>query len=144
MNQVEKAVSLFEGNVNCSQAMLIVFGEPYGLDSEIAKKLGRPFGGGIGRLAQICGAVTGAIMVLGLACDREDEDSAKDLVYERVREFVHRFEKLHGTSICKGLLGADLSTEEGRQKVKEEKLTRKICPGLVRDAGELLADLLKS
>lgn len=73
MNNVKKTVDLFPSRLNCPQAMLTVFGESYGLDSEMAEKLGRLFGGGMGHMAGTCGAVTGAVLVLGLAKDHEDE-----------------------------------------------------------------------
>jgi C_GCAxxG_C_C family probable redox protein len=142
MNQVEKTVNMFDNGLNCSQAMLAVFGEPFGVDLETAKRLGRPFGGGMGHLARTCGAVTGAIMVLGLARDNSDEGRAKQEVYQAVKELVRRFEKRHGTSACKELLGEDMSTEEGMRKIREEKLVRKICPEFVRDAAEILFKLL--
>jgi len=143
MNRTEKAVELFEGGLNCSQAILAVFGEPYGLDLEAAKRLGRPLGGGMGRLGEVCGAVTGAIAALGLAQGNGvDEGAARDEVARSVRELVHRFEERHGTTLCKGLLGADMSTEAGRKRIKEEKLVAKLCPGFVSDAAEILAQLI--
>ena len=65
MNNVEKTVDLFSTGLNCSQAILTVFGEPYGLDAEMAAKLGRPLGGGIGHMAKTCGAISAAGTGLG-------------------------------------------------------------------------------
>ncbi len=141
MNRIEKAEELSNQGLNCSQAILTVYGSSFGIDPEKAKQLGRPFGGGMGRLALTCGALTGAVMVLGLAKDLPVEAEARELSYGKVRELFQRFEARHGTTLCKGLLGADLSTEEGRQKAKEDKLVGKVCPGLVREVCELL-DLL--
>lgn len=141
MNRMEKAEELFKQGFNCSQAILTVYGSSFGIDPEKAKQLGRPFGGGMGRLALTCGALTGAVMVLGLAKDLPVEAEARELSYGQVRELFRRFEASHGTTLCKELLGADVGTEEGRQKAKEEKLVSKVCPGLVREVGGLL-DLL--
>ncbi len=141
MNRMEKAEELFNQGLNCSQAILTVYGSSFGINPEKAKQLGRPFGGGMGRLALTCGALTGAVMVLGLAKDLPVEAEARELSYGKVRELFQRFEARHGTTLCKGLLGADLSTEEGRQKAKEDQLVGKVCPGLVREVCELL-DLL--
>ena len=74
MNNVEKTVDLFSAGLNCSQAILTVFGESYGLDAEMAANLGRPLGGGIGHLAKTCGAVTAAALILGMAKDDQDEE----------------------------------------------------------------------
>jgi C_GCAxxG_C_C family probable redox protein len=143
MNAAQKAMHLFENGLNCSQAILTAFGEPHGIDSESAKKLGRPWGGGVGRMGRICGAVTGAIMVLGLAQSRkQDEAEARNDICSSVQELVRRFEQRHGTSVCKELLGADFSTEEGQRKIKEEMLVKKLCPKFVEDAGAMLAELV--
>lgn len=141
MNRIELAGELFDKGLNCSQAILTVFGYDFGIDPEKAKQLGRAFGGGMGRMALTCGALTGAVMVLGLAKDHPVETDARALSYEKVRELFQRFEARHGTTVCKELLVADLSTEEGRQKAKEEKLTSNVCPGLVKDVAGIL-DLL--
>jgi C_GCAxxG_C_C family probable redox protein len=138
MNRIEKAEELFNQGLNCSQAMLTVFGSPFGIDPERAKQLGRAFGGGMGRLALTCGALTGAVMVLGLAKDHPVEAEARELSFGKVRELFQRFEARYGTTLCKELLGADLSTEEGRQKAKEDKLVSKVCPGLVKEVAGIL------
>jgi C_GCAxxG_C_C family probable redox protein len=144
MKAAQKAMHLFENGLNCSQAILTAFGEPHGIDAQSAKKLGRPWGGGVGRMGQICGAVTGAIMVLGLAQNRmQDEAGARNDICASIQELVRRFEQRHGTSVCKDLLGADFSTEEGQRKIKEEMLVKKLCSKFVEDAGGILAELLE-
>lgn len=142
MNRIEETGKLFTQGLNCSQAILTVFGSSFGIDPTRAKQLGRPFGGGMGHLALTCGALSGAVMVLGLAKDHPEEAEARELAFGKVRELFQRFEAHHGTSICKELLGADMSTVEGRQKIKEEKLVGKVCPGLVREVAGILEMLL--
>lgn len=142
MNRVERTVNLFPGVLNCSQATLTVFGEQYGLNAEMAAKLGRPLGGGMGHTARTCGALTAAVMILGLANDDEDETKARQASFAAVQEFFKRFEALHGTTECKFLLGEDMNTEEGMKKIKEEKLVMKRCPPFVRDAASILETLL--
>ena len=142
MDNAKRAVDLFTGGLNCSQAMLTVFGEPYGLEPEMAAKLGRPLGGGMGHLAKTCGAVTACVLVLGMAKDHQDEGEARTASHFCVQEFFRRFEALHGTTECKNLLGVDLSTEEGLKKAREEKLPKKVCPPFVRDAASILEELL--
>ncbi len=144
MNNVERAVDLFPTKLNCSQAMLTVFGEPYGLNAKLAARLGLPLGGGMGHLARTCGAITAAVLVLGLAKDHEDEEEAKRVSFSCVQELFRSFEALHGTTECKGLLGADMSTAEGLKKVREEKLVSRVCPALVRDVATILERLLAS
>jgi C_GCAxxG_C_C family probable redox protein len=144
MNNVERAVDLFANGLNCSQAMLTVFGEPYGLDAKMAEKLGRPLGGGMGRLALTCGAITGAVLILGLAKGHQEEAEARKVSYSSVRELFRRFEVLHGTTACKSLLGADMSTAEGLKKIQDQQLVSKVCPVFVKDAANILESLLAS
>ncbi|MBI4964774.1 MAG: C_GCAxxG_C_C family protein [Desulfomonile tiedjei] len=143
MNNPEKTVELFANGLNCSQAILTVFGEPYGLNSDMARKLGRTLGGGMGRMARTCGAVTAAVLVLGLARDDQDEGEARKASFSRVQELFKRFETRHKTSECKNLLGADMSTEEGTKKIQDQQLVRNLCPAFVRDAAMMLEELLK-
>ncbi|MEW6351929.1 MAG: C-GCAxxG-C-C family protein [Thermodesulfobacteriota bacterium] len=142
MNRIEKTVDLFASGLNCSQAMLTVFGETYGLDAEVAKRLARPLGGGMGRMARTCGAVTAAVLVLGLAKDNDDEGQARNVSYASVRDLLTRFEALHGSTECRSLLGVDLSTEEGLKKAQEAKRVSKVCPLFVKDAAGILEELL--
>jgi C_GCAxxG_C_C family probable redox protein len=144
MNNVDRTVDLFASGLNCSQAILTVLGEPYGLDSKLSARLGRPLGAGMGRLSLTCGALTAAVLVLGLAKDDRDEGEARKVTYSNVQELFRRFEALHGTTECRSLLGADMSTVEGLKKVQDEKLVSKLCPAFVRSAAEILEKLLAS
>lgn len=144
MNNVERTADLLSTGLNCSQAILTAFGQSYGLDAEMAANLGRPLGGGMGHMARTCGAVTGAVLVLGLAKDNQDEGEARKVSHSCVQDLFRRFEALHGTTECKELLGVDMSTEEGLKKVQEEKLVRKVCPRFVRDTAGILDELLRS
>ena len=146
MNRIEKTVDLQRnGGLNCSQAILTAFGEQFGMDAETAKMLGRPWGGGMGHLAETCGYLTGAILVLAQAYKHNDEDQAREEVFEAVRELFSRFEKQRGTTSCKELLGADISTDEGLKKIKQEQLVKKICcgdSGIGQDVAEILEELI--
>jgi C_GCAxxG_C_C family probable redox protein len=143
MNNAERAAELFDSGLNCCQAVLTVFGEPYGLCPATAKRVARAFGGGMGRLGKTCGAVSGAVAVLGLASDREDESEAKKVSYSYVQEFFRRFEALHGATDCRGLLGTDVSTEEGYKQARESELFKNVCPAFVKDAATILEELLE-
>ncbi len=142
MNNVQRTVDLFASGLNCSQAMLTVFGEPYGLTAEMASKLGRPLGGGMGRLAKTCGAVTAAVLILGLAKDHNEERKARETSFFAVKQLFRIFEARHGTTDCKSLLGADMSTAEGLEKIQQEGLVKNLCPAFVQDAADILEGLL--
>ena len=143
MNQVQRTVDLFASGMTCSQAMLSVFGEAYGLDLELVARLGRPLGGGMGRSGRTCGAVTAAVLLLGLANDDPDEAEARKVCFQRVQQLFQRFESLHGTAECKELLGADWNTAEGLKRIQEENLVKNRCPAFVRDTASILEELLR-
>jgi C_GCAxxG_C_C family probable redox protein len=121
--------------------MLAGFGELYGLDRSAALKLARAFGSGMG-MGRECGAVTGALMILGLKVqEASSEKETRYRVYDLVREFVRLFEEKRGTILCKDLLGVDTGTPEGRDKAIKDNLFRTLCPGFVRDAAQILDDI---
>jgi len=124
--------------------MLAGFGEPLGLTRDQAFKIARAYGAGMGT-GGICGAVTGAYMILGfLVGEDQDERRARFKAYELVGEFARRFEARRGTIICKTLLdGVDLGTDAGRKEALDKNLFREVCPGYVRDAGEILEELAR-
>jgi len=114
------------------------------MDEDLACHLSAGFGGGMGRTANVCGAVTGAILALGLL--GRDSDS-KELrcrlrAYLRVQEFCREFEEKHGTLTCRGLLGYDISTPEGCDQIEHEGLIHSRCPAFVSDAVKIVEDIL--
>jgi C_GCAxxG_C_C family probable redox protein len=89
-----------------------------------------------------CGAVTGAMLVLGFKVqEASTEKETRFKVYDLNRELVRRFEQTHGTITCKGLLGVDVGTPEGRDKAIKDNLFRTLCPGFVREAAQILSDM---
>ena len=146
MSEVEKAVSLFMNGFRCSQAILSTYGLQFGLERELALKLASPFGAGMGSLGNTCGAVTGAFMVLGLKYgnSKVSEIKKKEKAYQVAKEFASRFKSQNGTIKCSKLLNCDISTPEGRNKAVEEKLFIEVCPKLVRDAAEILEEILQN
>ena len=138
----DRVVALhLEGKANCAQAMLMVYGKYCGVSEERAMKLAAGFGGGMGGMGKTCGAVSGAIAVLGLTYEI-DNPAAKANVYALVKEFAKRFTDRHSTLICNELLGYDIRIPEGIQMVREKKLFSTICPMVDRSAAEILEDLL--
>jgi C_GCAxxG_C_C family probable redox protein len=140
--KVEQAVSLFKQGYNCSQAILAAYAEHPDLSRKTALKLACGFGGGM-QMAETCGAVTGAFMVIGLKygpADAEDKN-AKEKTYELVREFVEKFNSRNGSVICKELLGCDISTREGAKIAKENNLFSSLCPKMIRDAAEIIEEI---
>ncbi len=140
----EQAVNNFKEGSNCSQAVISVYAEQLGLSRKMASRIARGFGGGMGRMAQTCGAVTGAFMVLGLKYGNDDihDKEAKERIYGLVREFTRRFENRNGSIVCRELLGCDISKPEGAMSAKENGLFASVCPKLVRGAAEILDEMI--
>jgi C_GCAxxG_C_C family probable redox protein len=137
----ESAASIFSQNYNCSQSVFSVFASHYELDEKVALKLASPFGGGVARRGELCGAVTGSLMTLGLA-HGADKPAGKEDIYQLSQEFMHRFKEKHGSILCHDLIDCDLSTPAGHQAAVEKGAFRNICPLLVKDAVEILQAML--
>ncbi|UCE07513.1 MAG: C_GCAxxG_C_C family protein [bacterium] len=144
MSNVEKAVKFFEDGFACSQAILSTYGEKFGLDKKLAFKIGDPFGAGMRGLSETCGAVTGAFMVIGLKYGRTQANNslAKEKTTEFVQQFVKRFKSRHDTIVCKELLGYDVSIPEQKAQVEDQNLFQTACPKFVRNAAEILEEIL--
>ena len=144
MSKMEQALSCMEEGFSCSQSIFSTFAADFGIDRETALKIASSFGGGMACTAETCGAVTGAFMVLGLKYGRtvgKDEET-KQRNYDFVLEFIKRFRDKHGSICCRELLGHDISTTEGRERMKEEGLFETLCRDLVRSSVEILEILL--
>ncbi|MBN2185771.1 MAG: C_GCAxxG_C_C family protein [Candidatus Krumholzibacteriota bacterium] len=144
MNKPESAAACFEEGFSCAQAIVSAFGEESGLDREMALKVSGAFGGGMGRMGETCGVVTGAVIVIGLkyAKTKAEDDGTKEKAYSLVREFVEKFKSQNGSTLCRELLGCDISTPEGMKYSEENKISANLCPKLVRYGAELLEQIL--
>jgi C_GCAxxG_C_C family probable redox protein len=145
MSKTEEAVSCFNEGFMCSQALLSTYGAQFGLDRGTALKVSAAFGGGMGRMGETCGAVTGAFMVIGLKYGRTavQDTQSHENTNRLVKEFVDEFKSRNGSIVCRELLGCDLSTREGQKAFMEKNLRTTLCPRLVRDAAEILEQLLR-
>jgi C_GCAxxG_C_C family probable redox protein len=143
MSRIEFALSRFPHGFNCSQSLLSAYAEPLGMDDATALKIASGFGGGMSGMADTCGAVTGALMVLGLKYGQASPDhESRAAIYARVRDFAERFKKRNGSLMCRDLLGCDISLPEGLQQAYEQGLFATTCPKFVRDACEILDEML--
>jgi C_GCAxxG_C_C family probable redox protein len=111
---VNKAISYFEEGYNCSQAVFMAYADIYGIDTETAAKLATSFGGGMGRLREVCGAVSGMFLVLGMhypAIDTKDK-IAKTQNYDAVQRTAKEFKAEMGSYICADLLKTKRQPED--------------------------------
>ncbi len=138
MNHVERAVELFDSGYNCSQAVLAAYAPSLGMTEADALKVASGFGGGMGLSGGICGAISGAFMVIGLKyAAAEPDKAAKVRTYELVRRAMQMFHEQAGSLNCRDLLGFDLSTPEARGRAAEARAFD-ACTEFVRGAAEIL------
>ena len=145
MSNADLAIACFKEDYNCSQAVLSTYAPTLGLDRETALRVAAAFGGGMGRTGETCGAVSGALMVIGLRYGRSTagDEGAKEKTYNLAVEFLKTFAARNdGCVKCRELLGCDISSPEGRQAAREQGLFDTLCPQFVRDAAEIVEQLL--
>jgi C_GCAxxG_C_C family probable redox protein len=138
------ATEKFLQGYNCAQSVLWSFREELRLDPDLALKVACGFGAGMARRQEVCGAVAGGIMVLGLRHGRGEnqERLATEQTYRKTQELLRRFELKHGSCRCRDLLpGCDLMTEQGQQFFKDHDLLNKTCKECVRSVVEIVEAL---
>ncbi len=145
MNKVECSEQCFLSGFNCAQAVFSTYSGELGLDPVLALRIAGGFGGGMGHIGETCGAVTGAIMLIGLKYGkvRVDDTAAKEKTYALVQEYKRQFVELNGSVRCKELLGYDISIPEEMNIAGEKNLFKTLCPKLVKDSAEIVEKLLE-
>lgn len=141
-NHTDRAVALFQEGYNCAQSVFAAYCEKTGMDFETALKLSSSFGGGMGRLREVCGAVSGMFLVVGAKYGYTDpkDRQAKERHYRLVQTLAKRFEEQNGSIICRELLKPDDSAQGGRSEGYDRK---RPCVELVRCAAEIVDDYLE-
>ena len=144
--KAEKAKKLFKDGYNCSQAVLGAFCEDIGLDFETAVKLSSSFGGGMGRMREVCGAVSGMFMAAGLkyGYSSPEDIEGKTRHYKLIQQMAEEFRNKNGSIICRELLGrqeSETSSHVPSARTKEYYKKRP-CAELVEDAAEIFENIL--
>ena len=144
MEKQEAAVSCFKKGFNCSQAVFFVFGSDFGMDTDTAHRVACAFGGGLAGSGETCGAVTGALMALGLKYGMTDPGNqpAKEETYAYAKRFLQEFASRHHSTRCRDLLGRDITTPAERAQAKADGLFETVCPRFVRDAVQIVETLI--
>ena len=144
MSRAEEAKKQFEKGFSCAPAVLSTYSEQLGLEKAFALKIACGFGGGIGRMGRTCGAVTGAVMVIGLKHGQVNlaDVESRQKTYTLVKEFVDGFTALHGSIECRELIGYDLSKSSDFESARESGVFQNKCPGFVYDSARILEDVL--
>lgn len=139
----DQALSYFEQGFSCPQSVLATYAEQLGLDLETALKISSGFAGGMGRMGETCGAVTGAFMVIGLKFGpaTPDDAEARQRTFELVRKFAQTFKSANPSLLCKELLGFDVSTPEGKEAAKQPGAYDP-CQKIIKNAVEILESII--
>jgi C_GCAxxG_C_C family probable redox protein len=135
------AVKHYREGYNCAQSLLLAYGLESGLDLHQMVVAAESFGVGMGRQGETCGAVAGALMIIGLKHGSYDAGDARatETTYEQVRQFCRRFTGLNQSIVCRELLGYDIGTTEGMAAAVENGAFT-VCPKYVRDAASIVAE----
>jgi C_GCAxxG_C_C family probable redox protein len=143
----ELAAQYHERGYGCAQAVLASFAGDYGLDESLALRLATGFGSGMGRMCEVCGALTGAFMVVGMKYGKEKTDGTRygnetETTYRLVAAVANEFKERNGSIFCRDLIGYDLMDSDERAKVIELGLFKTTCRKCILDAVEILEQVL--
>ncbi|WP_027339474.1 C-GCAxxG-C-C family protein [Halonatronum saccharophilum] len=145
MSRSEVGVNKFREGYNCAQSLIFSYSDKVNISKDLALRLANGFGGGMGRKQEVCGAVSGGILVLSLLYGRgESEDKEKqEEAYSKVRELIDKFEDKYGTINCKKLLdGCSLLTPEGQEVFKSKQMIKR-CYGYVDYTVKTLEEIIE-
>ena len=143
MNKKEVALTCMSKKYNCAQSVLCAFAEDVGIEKDTALKVATCFGGGM-RCGEVCGAVTGILMAIGMkyGSSAENDEAGKYPAYKKEMEFIKRFKEKHGTVLCRELLKMDVSRPEGMQEVVKKGLHKTVCANAIVIAVEIAEELI--
>ena len=144
MDHGMKAAELFLGGYNCAQSVVVAFGDLTGLEADFAAKMASSFGGGMGRMREVCGAVSGMLMVAGLLYGYETpgDDVSKKAHYVRVQHLAGRFREEVGSIVCREILKNPPSDPNPSPRTAEYYAQRP-CARMVLLAGQILDEYIK-
>ena len=143
----QKAMNLFKEGYNCSQSVFLAFKDLYGIDRSTALKLSSSFGGGMGRLREVCGSVSGMFLTAGVlyGYDSPKDRSSKTEHYKRIQELARSFEELNGSIVCRELLGLDQKKESYVPEERTKDYYRKRpCEQIVGCAAYIMEDYISN
>jgi C_GCAxxG_C_C family probable redox protein len=143
-NRPETAAATMLGGLNCAQSVTKTFAAEMGMDERTATRLAAGFGGGMGRSGYVCGALTGAVCVLGAKFGNAEpsEAAARDKTYAAAGDLLDKFQQAHGSVHCRELTGFDLRDSEELRRAREQGVFADRCPLFVRTAATILEEIL--
>jgi C_GCAxxG_C_C family probable redox protein len=144
MNKSELASEYLKKGYNCAQSVIKAYAGDVGMNKEDAVKMASVLGGGIGRTGHICGAVSGAALVIGMKFGSTDNTNkqARDKAYQKANELLEKFSAQNKSILCKELLGYDIKTPEGLKQARKSGVMVQKCPELVSSAAKILESII--
>jgi C_GCAxxG_C_C family probable redox protein len=144
MNKPEIASEYMKKGYNCAQSVIKAYAGDVGMNEEDAVKMASVLGGGIGRTGHICGAVSGAALIIGMKFGSTDNTNihSRDKAYQKAKELLEKFSAENKSVLCKELLGYDISTKEGLKQAREAGVMVQKCPKLVFSAAKILESII--
>lgn len=142
----QKAKELFLSGYNCTQSVFLAFADRYEMDYSTAMKISSSFGGGMGRLREVCGAVSGMFLVAGMLYGYDDpkDYGAKASHYERIQELAAEYERRNGSIVCRELLGLGKGKDQPKpEKRTEEYYKKRPCPDLAAMAAAIMEEYIR-
>ena len=146
MTRKEKAMENFKKGYNCSQSIVLAFADMLPMDEKTLLKMACSFGGGMGRLREVCGSVSGMFIIAGLlyGYDGPETGDIKAEHYARIQELAHKFEEKHGSIVCRNLLGLNVEHDVPTPEVRtNEYYKKRPCTEIIGDATEILEQYIK-
>jgi C_GCAxxG_C_C family probable redox protein len=146
MSKREIAMDNFMKGYNCSQSIILAFADMLPGDEKDLLRMASSFGGGMGRLREVCGAVSGMFMVAGFlyGYDGPETGQVKADHYARIQELARRFEQEHVSIVCREMLGLNVKHDEPTPEARtKEYYKKRPCPEIVGDAAEILEEYIK-
>lgn len=146
MTRRDMAVANFMKGYNCTQSVVLAFADMLPVNESDLLKMASSFGGGMGRLREVCGAVSGMFIVAGLLYGYEGPETGqvKAEHYKKIQELAHRFEEKHGSIVCRELLGLNVKREAPTPEARtKEYYKKRPCPEIIGDAAEILEEYIK-
>jgi C_GCAxxG_C_C family probable redox protein len=147
INHVEKAKELFKEGYNCAQSVFAAFCDEMNIERDVALKISSSFGGGMGKMREVCGAVSGMFMVAGALYGYDDPKNAqiKAAHYARIQELAKHFRENNRTIVCRELLGLEQKNESSVPTERNNEFYKKRpCGELVEDAARIMEDYIKN
>jgi C_GCAxxG_C_C family probable redox protein len=143
MENSEKALIYFSDQLNCSQSVFSAYSENFGINENDAIRIATGFGAGFGREQEVCGAISGAVMVLGCRFyDESDVPGSKEIIYNKTNELLAKFREMNKTVYCSELTGIDFKKDVGRVEFKKHNIQEKVCKKCIVDVCRLLEEMI--